>query len=227
MTFTALPATDGVPGHQYSLGSDRARSGDHSINYHLNSQRYRNREFDSVAWLHSIWLFGCSVAMGIGVDTALTVAALLQQEVHGEVVNMAQGGTSIRYQVDQLHTMLAQGLRPRAVAVIWPDTQRWPWVGAASETRQQQQLFLAHTASDSYMQRRAALDIQDLRVVCELLAVPLAELTWSEATASAADVQFMDFQQNFSRDQQHPGPAYHRRCSAAITLQWNQQHDHI
>jgi hypothetical protein len=232
MKFRPLPALDGRPGVQYVLGTDRLRvkPTDTSIEYSLNRDRYRCKEWEDIQWASATWLFGCSFALGIGVDTKHSIAGYLEASLGWDVVNLAQGGSSIRYQVDQLHTMLAQGLRPRRVAVIWPDPQRWPWVGdpLGEQTRLQAQMFAAHTASDSYMRARAALDIQDFRNVMALLSVPCAELTWSRETRAAIapprachGVDAWTYQTlDLGRDQEHPGARSHSHAHKQILAQW-------
>lgn len=229
MKFRPLPALDGHPGIQYTLGTDRARvrPDDHSIEYSLNSDRYRCREWEELAWTSATWLFGDSFAIGIGVAQQDSIAGYLAASTGCDVVNVAQGGSSIRYQVDQLHNMLAQGLRPARVAVIWPDPQRWPWVGDphGEQLRHQDFMHRAHTASDSYMRARAHLDIQDFRNVMQLLACPWAELTWSTETQAAIDhppacASWTYRTLDLGRDNQHPGARSHHNAHEKILEQW-------
>lgn len=232
MKFTPLPALDGQPGVQYTLGTDRARVRplDHSIEYSLNSDRYRCAEWQDLDWDSATWLFGDSFAIGIGVAHGHSIAGYLEATTGCDVVNVAQGGSSIRYQVDQLHNMLAQGLRPHRVAVIWPDTQRWPWVGSEDTLGQARQDFMyrAHRACDVYMQQRAHRDIQDFRNVMALLAVPWAELTWSTTTLAATQEprtcatreDWLYRQIDQGRDLQHPGPRSHEVAHKSMIKQW-------
>jgi hypothetical protein len=232
MKFRPLPALDGQPGVQYTLGTDRSRvrPDDHSIEYSLNSDRYRCAEWEDLAWDSATWLFGDSFAIGIGVAQQHSIADLIAASTGCDVVNVAQGGSSIRYQVDQLHNMLAQGLRPARVAVIWPDPQRWPWWGSQDTLGQARQDFMhrAHTACDTYMRSRAHHDIQDFRNVMELLSVPWAELTWSTETQAAIapprscprpeDWTYCQIDQG--RDLQHPGRRSHWVAHKEIQDQW-------
>ena len=232
MKFRPLPALDGHPGCQYVLGTDRSRvrPTDHSIEYRLNKDRYRCAEWEQLDWSRGTWLFGDSFAIGIGVAQHHSIAGYLEAATGCDVINLSQGGSSIRYQVDQLHNALAQGLRPHRVAVIWPDTQRWPWWGGqdALGTARQDFMDRAHTACDIYMQQRAHHDIQDFRNVMELLAVPWAELTWSDQTLAATQhprtcsepVDWTYSVLDLGRDQQHPGAFSHRVAHEEILDQW-------
>lgn len=232
MKFRPLPALDGHPGRQYTLGTDRARvrPDDHSIEYSLNSDRYRCGEWEELAWDSATWLFGDSFAIGIGVAQQDSIAGYLEVATGCDVVNVAQGGSSIRYQVDQLHNMLAQGLRPARVAVIWPDVQRWPWWGGQDALGAARQDFMhrAHTACDTYMRSRAHHDIQDFRNVMELLSCPWAELTWSTETQAAIDhprtcadsSAWRYCTVDVGRDLQHPGQRSHLGSHELILKQW-------
>lgn len=230
MKFTPLPALDGHPGVQYALGTDRQHPGDTSIEYALNTDRYRCGEWDQLDWREGTWLFGDSFAIGIGVAYQHSIAGYLEATTGYDVINLSQGGSSIRYQVDQLHMMLAQGLRPARVAVIWPDAQRWPWVGepCLRQPELQAQMYSAHTASDNYMRARARLDIQDFRNVTELLRVPCAELTWSDDVQTSVPHpksceswhQWTYCTLDLARDQQHPGARSHANAHEEILEQW-------
>ena len=236
-SIQALPSLDGEPGIQYSLGTDRCAAGDVSITYELNSQGYRCEEF-SHASLDSVWLIGCSFAQGIGVSVEHSLAAQLQNAIDQPVLNLAQGGTGIRWASDQVFTLLSQGLRPRALAMVWADTGRWPWVGSLGphQPTMSQDLQNAHQACDVYMSRRAALDIASVRVTAELLGVPLAEITWSEHTAAAVPLPrhcrgeehlFHYPERDRARDLQHPGPRSHKEAADRITRQFYRwQHWH-
>ena len=228
-SIEVLPGLDGVPGSQYSLGTDRVQA-DTSIEYSLNQDRYRNCEWLQCDWAESSWLFGCSYAQGIGVALEHTTASVLAEISGAPVINFAQGGSSIRYQCDQLALLLSQGLRPRSIAVIWPDMGRWPYYGAEDHTQAEhsERMYQAHTQCDVYMRNRARLDVLGWRVMVQQLGIPSAELSWSEQTRRAvgrADsckeaLQFYYPELDLARDGQHPGIKSHRVCAEEIHLQW-------
>jgi len=225
-----LPGLDGHPGQQYSLGTDRAAIGDHSISYSLNRDRYRELEWDQCDFDGSAWLFGCSYAQGIGVAFEHTTAHVLSQLAGLPVINFAQGGSSIRYQCDQLALLLSQAVRPRKIAVIWPDMGRWPYYGAEDHTNPEYSntMYQAHTQCDVYMRNRARLDVLGWRVMVAGLGIPSAELSWSEQTRRAVGrpescldpLQFYYPELDRARDGQHPGVTSHRVCAEEIHLQW-------
>jgi hypothetical protein len=200
--------------------------------YRVNSQGYRCAEFSTESF-DSVWLFGCSYAFGWGVCEADTISSQLTSVLGEPVLNLAQGGSSIRYQCDQLALLLSQGLRPRRVCVVWPDTGRWPWYGSegSDQPALSQDLYLAHSADPVYMSARARMDITEFRLMCELINVPLAELTWSLTVQESIsgprgfergyEWSFPQF--DLALDSQHPGPLSMRLACDEFILQWAAQ----
>jgi len=200
-----------------------------STDYRLNSLGYRCCEFTRDVF-DSTWLFGCSYAFGWAVTEEHTVSHQLSLLLAEPVLNLGQGGTSIRYQVDQFALLLSQGLRPRRVAVIWPDPSRIVWLGSQGkdQPRLSQQLRRAHSEDDVYVQTRAHLDIQQFRLLSNLLGVASAELTWSAATQQCVSgprgfedvVSWAYPELDLAWDQQHPGPESHKIAAEEIQLQF-------
>ena len=200
--------------------------------YSVNSQGYRSGEFDVVD-LSQIWLFGCSYAWSWACSLEHSLAHQLAVQTGIAVANFSQPGSSIRYQVDQLSLLLSQGLRPQRIAVVWPDTQRWPWYGSlgADQPELSHALWSAHSADELYCNTRARLDILEFRLMCELIGAPLAELSWSITTQqavprpphcpTAVDWCFPELDQGW--DQQHPGAFSHRIAAEEFVIQWSSQ----
>lgn len=191
--------------------------------YTVNSQGYRSEEFTPEVF-DSTWIFGCSFAFGWALAEQFTVTACVSRLLGEPVVNLAQGGSSIRYQVDQFALLLHQGLRPPRVAVIWPDPQRWPWVGSQGPFQPQlnQQLLWAHGQDQAYCQERARRDIEQFRLMAALIGVPLAELSWSADTRQImGDLHEYSYPQvDTAPDGQHPGFHSNRRTAGLFQEQW-------
>lgn len=197
--------------------------------YTVNSQGYRCGEFDVVD-LSSIWLFGCSYAWSWACHQEASLAHQLELQTGRSVANFSQPGSSIRYQVDQLSLLLSQGLRPQHIAVVWPDTQRWPWYGTQGPDQPElsQALLSAHSADELYCRARARLDVLEFRLMCELVGVALAELSWSQTVqdhvprphhcVEAVDWTFPEL--DLGWDCQHPGALSHRIAAEEFVLQW-------
>jgi hypothetical protein len=200
--------------------------------YSVNSQGYRCEEFDSVD-LSQIWLFGCSYAWSWACSQEHSLAHQLAVQTGSSVANFSQPGSSIRYQVDQLSVLLSQALRPQRIAVVWPDTQRWPWYGTqgALQPELSHALWSAHSADDLYCATRARLDIEQFRLLCELVGVPLAELSWSQTVQTAVPrpphcptaVDWTFPELDLGWDQRHPGAFSHRIAAEEFVLQWSTQ----
>jgi hypothetical protein len=201
----------------------------HSSQYKLNSLGYRCLEFTREMF-DSTWLFGCSYAFGWAVSEEHTLSNQLSLLLGEPVLNLGQGGASIRYQVDQFALLLSQGLRPRRVGVVWPDPSRVVWLGTqgSEQPRLSHQLWRAHAEDEEYVGARARLDILEFRVLCELLRVPSAELTWSSVTQSVISgpklfedpVSWSYPELDLGWDQQHPGPRSHCIAAEEIQLQF-------
>lgn len=177
------------------------------VDYRLNSEGYRAPEWKDCNWSESLVLFGCSWAFGIGVGEDQTLAHYLSGLRSQPVINVSQGGSSIRWSCDQLALMLSRGLRPGAVAVVWTETTRWPWYGSLGpdQPRLSRDLYQAHAQDELHSDNRARLDIWGFRQMLALANVPLAEATWSLHTAEVMSVTLLPIEDH-ARDCQHPGP---------------------
>jgi hypothetical protein len=189
------------------------------VEYHLNSLGYRAPEFDSVSWSDCVVLLGCSWAFGVGVSEDHTLSHYLSRELGCPVINLSQGGTSIRWSVDQLTLLLAAGHRPHSVVSVWTETTRWPYYGSPGSDHdvRSQALFTAHAVDEQHSDARAWLDVTSVRVMCLALGIPLVEATWSSHTAdvlAVTQLQSLDW----ARDGSHPGPQSHRAAAKILSL---------
>jgi hypothetical protein len=89
------------------------------IEYSLNSQGYRAPEFNTVDWINSIVIFGCSNVFGIGLHQHDTVSAQLSRMVNRPVVNMGFGGSSIEVALYNSGVLRHSYPRPFAVVHAW------------------------------------------------------------------------------------------------------------
>jgi hypothetical protein len=193
--------------------------------YTLNTDNYRAMEFQYQVF-DSVWVFGCSFAFGSGVDGHQTFSHHISQQLAQPVVNLAQPGSSIRYQVDQLALLLHQHLRPRAIVVAWPDPARFTWIGSQGryQTEREDAAWRSHCADAENVRHRAELDMQQFEVMCELLGVPWCELTWSTAVQlirPMANYPHVDY----GTDNHHPGPRSHEQA-ADVACALLRQHRH-
>ena len=65
-----------------------------TVDYTLNSNKFRTKEFEDIYWKNSIVLIGCSCTFGTGITDDDTIAAYLQKITGKYVVNLGQMAAS-------------------------------------------------------------------------------------------------------------------------------------
>ena len=225
-----LPAVNQDRGRCAFSGTDsRARFQEHSqrrgpewpwhhqpVCYSLNSQGYRCPEFHGLDWQHSWALVGCSWAFGVGVSDDQTLDHYLKAELGEPVANISQGGTSVGWAWAQI-TALLQHSRPRGIFVVWTELTRCAWWGSEGslQPQQSQDLFLAHAADELHSDTVALQQVENTRLLCSALGVPLVEATWNTHTATVLSVTLLE-RMDLARDCQHPGPLSHHRAAQIL-----------
>ena len=99
-----------------------------TVEYTLNSHKFRTKEFKDIDWKNSIVLIGCSCTFGTGVTDDHTIAAHLERITGKYVVNLGQiaaGNSVIAY---NSHYLKENYPTPLAVVHIWSTMARWLWV---------------------------------------------------------------------------------------------------
>ena len=94
------------------------------INYSLNSQGFRCKEFDSLDWNKSILTFGCSNTFGVGVNDTDTWPHKLGLFLQKPIINLAQGGQGWGFNWVNSVRVIEAGHKPLAVVYYWPSTER-------------------------------------------------------------------------------------------------------
>jgi len=94
------------------------------VNYRVNSDGYRTKEFDSIDWANSVVIFGCSEVFGTGVDESHTVASFLSDLIKLPVINLGVSGSSIMFSLH--NSLLLNNLypTPKAVVHLWTEYSR-------------------------------------------------------------------------------------------------------
>ena len=95
------------------------------VTYSINTEGYRTREFDEIAWQHSIVLFGDEMAFGQGLTDTDTIAHHLSTLTSQPVVNLAQPGSSAEWNLHTALDVLETYGQPSAAVFIWPNAGRW------------------------------------------------------------------------------------------------------
>jgi len=95
-----------------------------TVNYIVNSNGYRTKEFKDIDWKNSIVLFGGSDLFGVGLDERHTLSSQLESILDIPVINMGSSGTSITYNLHN-SVILSNGYpTPKAVVQLWPNYDR-------------------------------------------------------------------------------------------------------
>ena len=98
------------------------------VEYTLNSERFRTKEFKDIDWKNSIVLLGCSCTFGTGVTDDDTIAAYLQRITGKYVVNLGQIAASNSAIAYNSYYLKEHYPTPLAVVNIWTNIHRWFWI---------------------------------------------------------------------------------------------------
>ena len=98
------------------------------VEYTLNSDRFRTKEFKDIDWKNSIVLVGCSMTFGLGITDEDTIAAHLQKITGKNVVNLGQTGISNSVIAYNSYYLKENYPTPLAVVNIWTSMMRWWYI---------------------------------------------------------------------------------------------------
>lgn len=93
------------------------------INYDMNSNGYRTKEFTDIDWEESVVIFGDSCVLGMGVPEEDTVSMQLQEHIKRPVINLGVGGCSNQFTMFNNMRFLSQ-FKPFALINIWTEPSR-------------------------------------------------------------------------------------------------------
>ena len=96
------------------------------IEYHVNSDGYRTKEWNDIHWANSIVLMGCSYVYGVGVAEDETISHQLEDKIGHPVINMGVPGSSPTFTIHNLSCLLAQ-YNPKGVVIGWSGSGRAPY----------------------------------------------------------------------------------------------------
>lgn len=94
---------------------DKYEYKDKTLNYTLNSQGYRAKEFTDVDWSNSVLFFGCSWVFGVGVDDSDTLTDIFTQQTGIDAVNLGMPSVSNWFTVKNCEILHQHNVKPKAV----------------------------------------------------------------------------------------------------------------
>lgn len=95
-----------------------------NIEYIVNSNGYRCKEWKDIDWEQSIVLFGCSCTFGTGLDEDETISYHLSKLTGREVVNLGYPSGSNELIVNNCASMIKNFKMPYGVVINWTTTDR-------------------------------------------------------------------------------------------------------
>lgn len=178
------------------------------VQYSLNSQLYRAREWKEYNWNSSILLLGCSLAYGVGVDDTQTISHYINLRSKFPVINLGQNGAGLSFLLTNSIILKEYKVKPMAVIYLWPQRSRQTEYKSLTKT-------FSHGAwnlDDSWMQPLVLNDVHNriwaeyaIRNMRVLWDCPVIEGSFYEDMAEIAGCDRFSFI-DYARDLMHPGP---------------------
>lgn len=96
-----------------------------TFNYNLNSQGYRDKEWDIIDWDNSIVFLGCSHTFGIGVEQSETIPLQVQNILNIPCVNLGIPGGNNFFNSINSANLINYNIKPKAVMFQRTYKTRW------------------------------------------------------------------------------------------------------
>jgi hypothetical protein len=96
-----------------------------TFNYNLNSQGYREKDWNDVDWNNSIVFLGCSHTFGVGVENSKTIPAQIQNILNIPCINLGIPGGSNFFSSINSANLINYNIKPRAVVFQRTYKSRW------------------------------------------------------------------------------------------------------
>ena len=94
------------------------------VNYQLNTQGYRCKEWNEYDWNNSIVLMGGSDIFGAGVDETETVSYYIKQLSGIDTINLGVNAISPMFLWINSILLAKENIQPKAIVYVWPDPSR-------------------------------------------------------------------------------------------------------
>jgi len=194
---------------------------EYANNSYLNLQNKRRKSNNQT----QLWIAGCSVTAGLGVNPDKRFATLVAKNFGGQFVDLSKGGSSIEFAADQiLRSDLQQGdvvlwgLTSEYRALIWnrkkmqsdainPYTFDYQNTNKADDIVDETRLFkavISYSQVENFCQKIGAKLIAIPIICSEALQLML------HAHECYYQIPYMPCYLDLGSDNQHPGPKHHQ-----------------
>ena len=95
------------------------------ITYSLNSQGYREKEFNEIDWNASFVFIGCSHTFGVGVAYERTLPKLMQEKLGAYCVNLGIPGGNNYFSMINSAKIINAGIKPKGIFYQHTYPNRW------------------------------------------------------------------------------------------------------
>ena len=95
------------------------------ITYSLNSQGYREQEWNNIDWNNSFVFIGCSHTFGVGVAYEKTLPKLMQEKLGAYCVNLGIPGGSNYFSMINSAKIINAGIKPKGIFYQHTYPNRW------------------------------------------------------------------------------------------------------
>lgn len=184
---------------------------DNIVEYTVNKQGYRTREFNHIDWANSVVMFGCSVTFGNGIDDEHTISTQLEKIIDMPVINMGVSGSSMLFNHHN-NLILREGYpTPRAVVNYWPGHDRIAQYATYKVSHQGHWNFKENSLIDVWTQSEPHVEINAIMLsrATRLLwegRCEYYEATWENSTSKIINCDHIsDDRGDRARDIIHPG----------------------
>jgi hypothetical protein len=96
-----------------------------NIDYTLNAQGYRTKEWADINWSESVVMIGCSNAFGLGIRQEETASSILEQELKIPFINLGVVGSSNHLMFYNSMRLIEHRIKPKNVILMFSDSSRY------------------------------------------------------------------------------------------------------
>jgi len=111
--------------NQYKSQYYKKETSRKDISYTLNSQGYREKEWNQLDWNNSYIFLGCSHTVGIGVSIDETIPKLMEKYLDSYCINLGIPGGNNAFSMFNSSELIKNNIKPKAVFFQRTYVSRW------------------------------------------------------------------------------------------------------